>query len=1557
MKKLIFILLVLPFVMYAQSTNENHVVTKVYKKATTSPVSGHNKDEVMTSVQYFDGLGRLKQTVAVNAGGNAVSNNAIPIDWSENATTTDFYNRNGTENENKIVSGTTPFGGTDLLWECLPDATSNNDGGWNTDYFKVDNTKSYRYSVWVKRTGSHAGTTYHGIQEVDNLDGTPNGNPYFWAGDLPQLNTWYLLVGVVHPHTYRGSDTGVSGVYDTSGNKVKDGTEYRWRSNDNVTRLRNYLFYCTDTNVRQYFWSPLFQEIDGGELPLEDVFTENAPVIAQENIKDIVSHVEYDNLGRMTKEYLPVTNGSGDANIRTENMATATQDYYARKYAKDFAGATLLSEINAYSEKAYDFSPLNRVTEQAAPGLDWKLGNGHEIKFDYDVNAANEVKIYSVTTSFANNTYTPTLQGGTVYYAEGALSKTVTKDENWKSDQTYINDHTTEEFKNKSGQVVLKRTYNQNQKHDTYYVYDDFGNLTYVIPPKAEGTVAKPTSTQLSELCYQYVYDYRNRLVEKKIPGKGWEYIVYDKLDRPVMTQDSNLKAQNKWLFTKYDQLGRVAYTGIQNHNVSRITLQGYATNGSYTMWETRQSSPLDVSDSNVYYTSSAIPVTLTELYTINYYDTYNYEDLPAGFVVPTKVYSNIVNVTTNTKGLATVTKTKVLTTNNWITTVTYYDAKARPIYVYSNNPYLGTVDIVESKLDDFTGKVLETKTTHTKTGKDPIVTIDRFEYDHMDRLVSQNQQINSQISERIVKNNYDDMGQLESKIVGNGTKIGYKDVTMGIVVSNNTITKTGNDGWIEGLATQGSINADGYVEFSATQLNKYVIVGFTDVNYDNTPNSINYGVYLHIGGKLRIKQGADNSFEVAETYEIDDVFRIERIGNTIHYKKNGVVFYVSDKSSTGVLIGGLSMYHTGAKIKDFKIVDNSKGLQKVDYNYNVRGWLTNINEDVSNDNDLFNFSIQYNDPSVELNKRLYNGNIAQTSWQTLNEDTTKKTYSYSYDALNRILSATGDFSSYYDVSGISYDKNGNILNLTRQGHVVENPDITNAADFGLMDNLKYTYNDNNTGNRLIKVEELSGGNTTYGFKDGANLATEYTYDANGNMISDANKGITNIEYNHLNLPTKVTINGKNIDYTYDATGAKLQKEVENITTDYAGNHIYENGDLQFFNHAEGYVKADVTSSGVEMNYVYQYKDHLGNIRLSYTDNNGDGVITASTEIIEEKNYYPFGLQHKGYNDVTNSLGNSTAQKFGYNGVELEKALGLDLYEMDMRQYDATIGRWTRIDPVTHHEFSTYNGMDNNPIVGSDPSGSDVEWGSGFGPGREFYKNGGSSNSQSESEECPSCKTEEDWKNYYAQARYTAQMLNEDYNFGGERFKIGFNEDGKKVFYVDGVLQDLVVHKSRMHAFIHTFDVNLFLPTVLTNFPGLLKIFSGGSKAIPKGFNNVDEFVQAGDELIDALKASKLDFSKIGVRGSSVTGVSSKGGGFRTGGTNPSDIDAFIEFSSDIGLNASKNIPGFIHPNKLMKKYPALKAWAQKWSKILGREITPGGFKPGSMTDKSVINW
>jgi len=301
---------------------------------------------------------------------------------------------------------------------------------------------------------------------------------------------------------------------------------------------------------------------------------------------------------------------------------------------------------------------------------------------------------------------------------------------------------------------------------------------------------------------------------------------------------------------------------------------------------------------------------------------------------------------------------------------------------------------------------------------------------------------------------------------------------------------------------------------------------------------------------------------------------------------------------------------------------------------------------------------------------------------------------------LNRITSGI-DNTGNYNLVSVGYDKNGNITGLNRKGHT-----NAGATSFGTMDNLVYTYQ--TTSNQLKKV--LDNGNDTYGFKDGVNQTTEFTYDGNGNMVTDANKGITSIAYNYLNLPTQVTFSSGNIQYFYDASGIKQKKVVSTGTiTEYAGNYVYEGGSLKFFNHAEGYIEPD----GSSFVYVYQYKDHLGNIRLSYEDSDGNGVIYDSTEIREEHNYYPFGLNHKGYNYTVNG----THHKYMFGGKEYQdEAIGsnnLNWYDITARNYDPALGRWMNIDPLAEkgRRHSPYNYAFDNPIRFVDYDGMWPEWG------------------------------------------------------------------------------------------------------------------------------------------------------------------------------------------------------------------------------------------------------
>ncbi len=1042
---------------------------------------------------------------------------------------------------------------------------------------------------------------------------------------------------------------------------------------------------------------------------------QNISIRAGGQEEDVVTHMSYDAYGRQDKAYLPYATTHNGGHYKT-NALNATHSFYnTNKYE---------NTLNPFSEKHFEDSPLNRVLEQAAPGADWALNKtadtDHTIKFAYETNTdADFVRRFGVFFLFGN-TSIPQLEDNGLYQA-GSLYKTVTKDENWQPGQPYPTDHTTEEYKNKLGQVILKRTFESNGWHDTYYIYDDFGNLTYVLPPMTQtyhsidqmlhnqsnlntdteyfsgnshqyiinqmsvevnknmlnlffwgltdtsglsfkngliaeldfypqlpdmnlgdimitnasgqsvvgatariengdvyfsstpeqmqgigfgfgksidltpyqNTITLPavTTADLDTYAYQYKYDHRNRLIEKKLPGKGWEYILYDNLDRPVLTQDANQRAKStkEWSFTKYDVFGRVIYNGIYQSNISVVLLRSIFNSASASQsHESRVTSGTGYQ--GTYYTNDDFPNSNIEILTVNYYDDYNIGDLVDFNPANGSGTWEGMTASADTKGLATVTRVKVLGTNDWVTTATYYDDKGRPWETHVKNDFLDYEDYILNKLD-FTGQVLKTNRSHTKAGQ-TISTIDDYEYDHAGRLISHKQNINNQGQELIVKNDYDELGQLIKKEVGN-----------------------------------------------------------TEV----------------------------------------------------------------------------------------------QPLQQVDYTYNIRGWLKAINPvlNTSTENDLFSFGLNYTNPNgpttnSNIQVPLYNGNISHVYWQTNNTSgTIKRHYSYRYDALNRISKSSyaegGSYKSKYDARVMGYDRNGNIKELNRMM-----PSVYGGDGLDHMDLLDYTY----SGNQLIAVEDDASlpEAAVQGFYDGNTTGNDYRYDQNGNLVMDLNKGIgtttTNgITYNHLNLPELVTINDNsenvgNISYIYDATGVKLKKTVNRqvgaltatTTTSYAGDYVYKNtgsgGDrLEFISHPEGYIEPEFevvhgspTNTILAFDYVYQYKDHLGNVRLSYADLDNNGIINASTEILEENNYYMFGLKHKGYNTVVNST--NPALKKNYNGKEFQDELGLNWHDYGARNYDASLGRWMNIDPLAdnYYEYSPYAYTVNNPILFVDPDGKRVEW-------------------------------------------------------------------------------------------------------------------------------------------------------------------------------------------------------------------------------------------------------
>ncbi|RKS97292.1 DUF6443 domain-containing protein [Chryseobacterium defluvii] len=867
--------------------------------------------------------------------------------------------------------------------------------------------------------------------------------------------------------------------------------------------------------------------------------------------KDVVSHIEYDGFGRQVKDYLPIPqSGTQNGAIYTSPLGNASTIYGAEKI---------------YAEKILENSPLDRIQQQIQVGNDWST---KPVKFDYDAcTVADGVRKFTTSTIWENGA-TKTTLGENWLYTDGQLYKNTVTDEDGNK---------TIEFKNGEGQVVMvRKVVSSTENADTYYVYNEYNQLVYVLPPLASirGDIATNT-VKHDELCYQYRYDGRSRLVEKKLPGKGWEYMVYDKQDRLVATQDAKLRENGQWLYTKYDKFGRVAITGISTGSISRAWEQnevdGLGSNNvnriNYVFFN-RQGMDVYYDNPDTSYPNSTKWVTLLSL---NYYDSYPSYSFNPSF--PGTIYGkqtltdNPATIGKSTKSLPVMTFVKNIEDDNWTKNYSYYDTKGRTIGTHSIN-YLGGYTKTESDLD-FAGAVQQTKTYHKRLSSDTEKVItETFEYDNQNRLKKHYHQVESQPQELLADNTYNELSQLINKQVGNN-------------------------------------------------------------------------------------------------------------------------------------------------------------LQSIDYQYNIRGWMTRINDPENLDEKLFGYAIKYTNP-VNAPGR-YNGNIGEVDWKKRVEIGTEsmlKRYSYHYDPLNRLTEAafsipntTVPFNGYYD-EGIEYDLNGNITHLSR------NAPSFYSNNYEIVDDLAYEYD----GNKLHVVNDASGNPS--GYEGGGN---PIEYDANGNMINMLDKQINQIGYNFLNLPNAFGINNNTnkLLYLYRADGTKLRKlthitkpdGVFGIFTEYLDGFHYlttqgspDNQDnpidfayeqeafidkvlqikpdpeLQFVPTAEGFYDFTINK------YIYQYKDHLGNVRVSFQRKDND------VQVVDSNDYYPFGMSFIRNAEEESYFGAGSYKNYKYNGKELQET---GMYDYGARFYMPDIGRWGVMDPLAEmmRRHSPYNYVFNNPINFVDPDG------------------------------------------------------------------------------------------------------------------------------------------------------------------------------------------------------------------------------------------------------------
>ena len=491
---------------------------------------------------------------------------------------------------------------------------------------------------------------------------------------------------------------------------------------------------------------------DGLGRPIQTVAMQASPLQ-----NDMVTMHAYDPSGRESTTFLPYTSPSNDGNYKS-NPTDEQNNFLSAQYP---------GEQYFYGKDGYENSPLNRVLTTAAAGNSW-AGSDRAVSQQYLINtAADSVHIWNITFGAGS---VPT-DGG--LYAAGSLFKTLTTDEQGNQ---------VAEYKDYEGRVVLKKVQSSTIYGTatigwlcTYYVYDDFNHLRFVVSPQAVQLINIGTSWSIpsgiaAELCFRYEYDLRQRMIVKQVPGAGQANMVYDVRDRLVMSQDANLQAIQKWEFTCYDGLDRPDSTGLMTDPANYNNLP-YHTNLALQ-------SP----------TYPSLASYTTELMTQTFYDGYpaidavsslpsamatNYTSVASDFVTTlntSPTYAVALTMHPITRGLVTGKMTKVIgTTSQYLYSENFYDDRGRAIQTQSVN-YTGGIDTTTTQYD-FTGKPLRDMLSHAKLQNTPQyhTVVTKMDYDPAFRLRYIWKNIDAASSDQLIDSmQYNELGQLSAKYLGN---------------------------------------------------------------------------------------------------------------------------------------------------------------------------------------------------------------------------------------------------------------------------------------------------------------------------------------------------------------------------------------------------------------------------------------------------------------------------------------------------------------------------------------------------------------------------------------------------------------------------------------------------------------------------------------------------------------------------------------------------------------------------------------------------------------------
>ncbi|WP_276090970.1 RHS repeat-associated core domain-containing protein [Pedobacter sp. JY14-1] len=793
---------------------------------------------------------------------------------------------------------------------------------------------------------------------------------------------------------------------------------------------------------------------------------------ASPSLKAVLQNRSYNYMGVESAKYPPYTKAG--ENGYTPPYAWDQSNFYASPPAG--IGASLYP----YSEARYETSALNRVVEQGAPGDDWQLttgsspNRGHTVKY-YNSFHRKEA-LYKVSINATTGARTLVRQNNNELYANNSVSRESSWDENSNSFNNLPLSNSVLEVKDRDGRVILKRAYTQTidalDTLSTYYVYDDFGNLSFVLPPAANPDAnAAITQTTLDAYCYQYKYDGRQRMTAKKLPGKGWEYMVYNKLDQLIMTQDSVQRGRSpqEWTVTKYDAQGRVVLTGIHTRagtaNVNYLSTVQTEANGIATQWESRTTTGTG-------YTSATYPTTVNTVLTVNYYDDYAIPGIPSE-----AAYNQSASFTTMTRGLTTASKSNVLGTSNYLWTVNYYDDKARVVKVIRQH-YKGKATVATNYDEitneyDFSGAVMASTRKHYVAGTESLYIKNEYTYDAQGRKV--------------------DTYQLTANT--SGTSANQK-----ILLSRNEYNELGN------IYRKRLHSTDGGATFKQDVTYNYNIRGWlTSISsalfgealyYQDAPN----GVTPQYNGNISTQTWGTNKYY---NYSYDNLNRLKSAvagnGNneSIGYDLMGNITRLQRKLG-GSLIDQLRYTYGGNRLTS--VLDSNANVADTrfqlagttSYTYDGNGNLTGRTNSTNTGNNLG--SITYN--LLNLPKAMtYSGN----------------TINYIYDAGGvKLRKEVGTTVANDYISGIHYEGGAFAFAQTEAGRVVKNgtgTDPVYAYEYTLSDHLGNgrVYFDiyNGTARSIQETDYYAFG---LGLQTGSVIGNENKYQYNGKEKQDQEK-------------------------------------------------------------------------------------------------------------------------------------------------------------------------------------------------------------------------------------------------------------------------------------------------------------------------------------------------------------------------------------------------------------------------------------------------------------------